>query len=459
MDQQQQPQPHPQMPADGQQAQWQAPQPQQQVFAEPQQAQWQAQQPHPQGPADGQQAQWQPQFQQPMPEMHQPQPQQYAHIPQVGTPMPMQTPTTPTPELNAMYGQQNAQPNEQMYGQQDPAQYAPSLHGQHQMPQAPQGFAQQPPQQQAQYVMPMTPEGAAGQYYQQQAAPPNAQNFAYGSNVGTPGPQPGYGPADSAWEQANVTEAKNAAPPFTGFDPASAQQAQAMREQELFNARQRIEALEAERERLETEQALAISAQFAPNDAELEEQFQKQFHEAQLQSINTWEEGLRRHIALQGLGNQQGGGPYVGLHMDVGTPNLQTQFNPPISRAASIVNPASVASPGPSYASVHGGQQMPAASSISGHDAADFAHMQHPAAGGGSMGWTSPPDPSQTPTRGIPPDEALQYQPAEDARRWEAFNQARSASAGTATPSEYTVRSGTGASAAGHGSKGKGRMS
>lgn len=253
----------------------------------------------------------------------------------------------PTPELNAMY-QQAGQPNEQFYGQQLP--------DQQQVPQAPQAFAQPP--QQAQPGMPMDPGGAAGQFYQQQAAPPS-QGQAYGSNMGTPGPQPGFNPDGSTWEQANVTEANNAAP-FAGFDqPArpNPQQVQAVRNQELFNARQRIDALEAERELLEVQQALEISAGEFSGAEELEAQHEDQMYAAKMLSLQEWERKLREGVTQKAWTSD----PNVGSSNDpYGMPHLRegparqaeyVSYISPESRAASIVSPESISSPGPSIAS------------------------------------------------------------------------------------------------------------
>lgn len=259
------------------------------------QQQQQVPQPHPQGLAEGQQAQWQPQFQQPMPGDQQPHPQ-YAQVPPDGAPMPMQDPTMSTPQVDAMYPQ-NPQMDEQFYGQQDPTQHAPAFPGHQQMPQGPQAFPQPPPHAQPGMPMPMPmgPEGAAEQYFhpaqqfQRQPGPPGAPGFV----------DAGFGPEGPEWEQANVTEVNNAAPP-PGFDPAMRQQNQAIRAQQLFEARQRIEALEEERERREIQQALAISAMGAPADEELEEQFLKQIHDVQVESLENWERTLRRQYEGQG---------------------------------------------------------------------------------------------------------------------------------------------------------------
>jgi hypothetical protein len=328
-------------------------------------------QPHPQGQGltDDQQAQWQQQqqFQQqqhPMQGLQHPQPQHYAPFPPEGSPVPMRIPDQSTPQLDAMYSQ-GAQGHEQLYGQQTPIQNPQQFFGQQQMPQTPQEFAQPPqqqmpqtpqpfgqqPQQQAQYGMPMD---QAGQYYQPQPPQPDPQGFAYVGQQGTPLPQAAFNPATQSWEQANVTEAN----PFANINQTtkpSPRQTQALRDAEKFNARQRIEALELEHERQEVQTALAISAMIAPGAAELEEQFQDQLHQAEMESLETWERDVRRHVE----GGYADVGQFGGFHM--GAESQQAQFGPGVSRAASVVDAASVRSPGPSefsYApSADGGYQ------------------------------------------------------------------------------------------------------
>jgi hypothetical protein len=351
------------------------------------QQQQQQPQPHARSFADSQQ--WQPQFQQPMPGAQQPQ-QQFAQFPPEGTSMPMHIPTQPSPQLDAVYSQPGQVPN-QAYDPLDPAHTLPGFVSQQQMPQA---FPQTP--QQAPYGMPINPHGAAGQYhdptqqFQQQAAP-----------------------AGSAWEQANVAEANNTAAQFPGFDQAvppsaQAQQNQALRDEQLFHARQRIEALEEERERLEMQRALEISARDVPGHVEMEEQLQNDLYQAQMQSLEVWERELRQGIAGQG----------------------------------------SVA---------HGGYRMPPPQDAAG----GFGHVQFPpasaSASGVNMGWNNPPPPPQTPTRGIPLDEAAQNLPAEDAKRQAAFARFQGGDGGGETRSEYIVHpafTGIEASTV----KGKGRM-
>jgi hypothetical protein len=301
----------------------------------------QAPQPRSQGLTDDQQAQWQQQFQQqqhqqPMPGLQHPQPQHYAPVPDLST-----------PQLDTMYPQ-GAQGHEQLYGQQDPAQNPQQFFGHQQMPQTPQAFAQPPPQQQqAQFGMPMDP---AGQYYQQQPPPPDAQGFAYGGQQGVPNPQAAFNPATQAWEQANVTSVPTPSPFNQNQTPRpNAQQAQALRDAERSAARsaarQRIEALEDEHERQELQTALAISAMIAPGAEELEEQFKDQLHKAEMDSLEIWERNLRRQFEQQGEAGYENAG-YA--HMDPDAVSQQAQFYPGVSRSASVIDPASVRSPGPS---------------------------------------------------------------------------------------------------------------
>jgi hypothetical protein len=298
---------------------------------------------------DGQQYQQQ-QQQQPMQmqmPMQQPQAQQpqYAQIPAENTQMPMQMPTqnASTPQLDTMYSQgvpqQYEQPVQQEnvgYGQQGFVQQPQGFVQQPQIfndgnnvnveqQQAPQNFAQQFPaqeyQQQAQFDPSMNPSAQPGQFLQehqpiqQQQAPSQAgyQFVQEGAQPAWPGSQPvntgNVEPhADApAWEQAHVTEVNDNAgfnrQQFAGGPqpPTSQQQqqTQAMRELELQNARQRIEALEAEREQQEVAQALAASARDAPDSAEIEEQLQQQIHQAQLLSLDAWEQEVRWKLQQQ----------------------------------------------------------------------------------------------------------------------------------------------------------------
>jgi hypothetical protein len=248
-----------------------------------------------------------------------------------------------TPQLDTMYSQgvpqQYEQPVQQEnvgYGQQGFVQQPQGFVQQPQIfndgdnvnveqQQVPQNFAQQFPaqeyQQQAQFDPSMNSSAQPGQFlqehqpFQQQQAPPQAgyQFVQEGAQPAWPGSQPvNTGNVEphadaSAWEQAHVTEVNDNAgfnrQQFAGGPqpPTSQQQqqTQAMRELELQNARQRIEALEAEREQQEVAQALAASARDAPDSAEIEEQLQQQIHQAQLLSLDAWEQEVRWKLQQQ----------------------------------------------------------------------------------------------------------------------------------------------------------------
>lgn len=251
--------------------------------------------------------------------------------------MPMQMPVqnASTPQLDTMYSQggpqQYAQPVHQDnmgYGQQGFVQQPQGFAQQPQIfndgnnlnveqQQVPQNFAQQFPaqeyQQQAQFDPSMNVGAQPGHFVQeqqplqQQQAGPQAvpqAGYQFVSEGGQPawlGPQPvNTGNVDpSAWEQAHVTEVNHQ--PMGPPPPTSQQhqQNQAIRELELQNVRQRIEALEAEREQQEVAQALAASARDAPDSAEIEEQLQQQIHQAQLLSLDAWEQEVRWKLQQQ----------------------------------------------------------------------------------------------------------------------------------------------------------------
>lgn len=111
----------------------------------------------------------------------------------------------------------------------------------------------------------------------------------------------------SAWEHEHVTEVTSEnsgfahqpsrAPPPPTFQPQ--QQTQALRETDLHDTRQRIEALEAEREEQEVAQALATSAADAHDPAVIEEHLQQQIHQAHLLLLNAWEKELRWKVQGQ----------------------------------------------------------------------------------------------------------------------------------------------------------------
>jgi hypothetical protein len=288
-----------------------------------------------------QQPQWQPQQQQQQPmqtqmPMQQPQAQQpqYVQIPAENTQMPMQMPmqNASTPQLDTMYSQGVPQRYEQPvqqenlgYAQQGFVQQPQGFTQQprvfqdantanvEQIQQIPQNFAQQFPaqenQQQAHFDPSMNAGAQPGQFLQeqqplqqQQAAPQAGYQFVQeGGQPAWLGPQPvNTGNIDlSAWEQAHVTEVNHQ--PMEPPPPTTQQQqrTQAMRELELQNARQRIEALEAEREQQEVAQALAASARDAPDSAEIEEQLQQQIHQAQLLSLDAWEQEVRWKLQQQ----------------------------------------------------------------------------------------------------------------------------------------------------------------
>jgi hypothetical protein len=456
------------------------------------------QQPFPNGTQiapDGQQYQQQQQQQQPQwqPQQHtmpmqqaQPQPQpQYAQLSTENPTMQMLMQNALTPQQNAMCSQgaqhQSEQPVPQenlAHGQQGFIQQPEGFVQQpqgfqdnsnaniEQMQQTPQNFAQVPAQeyhQQAQFDPSMNPGAQQGQFQQgqqpfqqQQAAPQAGYQFVQeGGQTAWPGPQPvnvgNIAPnADaSAWEQAHVTVVNDNA----GFDkqqfaggpppPTSQQQQQnqAQRELELHNARQRIEALEAEREQQEVAQALAASARDAPDSADIEEQLQQQIHQAQLLSLDAWEQEVRRKL------QQQQGGMYDG---GIGGGSWQQQpLAPPSHLGSNFSDPRGGAALNGPVPSMQQGQMPPppipsARSSVS------------------NLGFRSPTPRSQTPTRGVPLNDAARNAAAEDAQRWEAYQRGQNAHGGASMSagSEYTVMPEySEASTARGGSKGKGRMS
>jgi hypothetical protein len=463
------------------------------------------QQPFPNGTQiapDGQQYQQQQQQQQPQwqPQQHtmpmqqaQPQPQpQYAQLSTENPTMQMPMQNASTPQLNAMYSQGGLQQYEQPvqqenlgYAQQGFIQQPQEFTQQpqafqdnnsanvEQMQQAPQNFAQQVPAQEyhqpAQFDPSMNPGNQQGQFQQgqqpflqQQAAPQAGYQFVQeGGQPAWPGQQPvntgNAGPhADAAaWEQAHVTEVNDNA----GFNqqlfaggpppPTSQQQHQnqAIREAELHNARQRIEALEAEREQQEVAQALAASARDAPDLADIEEQLQQQIHQAQLLSLDAWEQEVRRKLQQQQGGNNQAGGMYDG---GIGGGSWQQQpLTPPSHLGSNFSDPRGGAALNGPVPSMQQGQMPPppipsARSSVS------------------NLGFRSPTPRSQTPTRGVPLSDAARNAAAEDAQRWEAYQRGQNAHGGASVSagSEYTViPEDSEASTARGGSKGKGRMS
>jgi hypothetical protein len=457
------------------------------------------QQPFPNGTQiapDGQQYQQQQQQQQPQwqPQQHtmpmqqaQPQPQpQYAQLSTENPTMQMPMQNASTPQLNAMYlqggPQQYEQPVQQEnlgYAQQGFIQQPQEFTQQpqafqdnnsanvEQMQQAPQNFAQQVPAQEyhqpAQFDPSMNPGNQQGQFQQgqqpflqQQAAPQAGYQFVQeGGQPAWPGQQPvntgNAGPhADAAaWEQAHVTEVNDNAgfnqqlfaggpPPLTSQQQ---HQNQAIREAELHNARQRIEALEAEREQQEVAQALAASARDAPDLADIEEQLQQQIHQAQLLSLDAWEQEVRRKL------QQQQGGMYDG---GIGGGSWQQQpLAPPSHLGSNFSDPRGGAALNGPVPSMQQGQMPPppipsARSSVS------------------NLGFRSPTPRSQTPTRGVPLSDAARNAAAEDAQRWEAYQRGQNAHGGASVSagSEYTViPEYSETSTARGGSKGKGRMS
>ena len=441
-----------------------------------------------------QQPQWQPQQQQPMPgiQMQQPQPQ-YTHMPTENAPPQMQMPmqqNASTPQLNAMYSQegpqqyqQPAQQDNSGYGQQGFVQQPQDFvqqpqgfqdnntHGE-QMQQAPQNFTQQTPvqeyHQQAQFDPSMNLSAQPGQFpqgqqplQQQQSAPPAVNQFVQeGQQPAWPGSQPvntgNVAPQEdaSAWEQAHVTEVNDntdfSYQPSGHAPPTSQQQQQnqAMRELELHNARQRIEALEAEREQHEIAQALAASARDAPDSAEIEEQFQQMIHQAQLLSLDAWEQEVRWKIQEQ----QQGGNSQPGTAYDGGSGGGSWQkqpLAPPSHLGSNFSDPRrGAALHGPVPAMQQGRMPSPAVSFARGSVS--------------NLGFRSPTPRSQTPTRGVPLSDAARNAASEEAQRWEAYHRGLNAhdSASVSAGTEYTViPEYSEASTARDGSKGKGRMS
>jgi hypothetical protein len=440
-----------------------------------------------------QQPQWQPQ-QQTMP-MQQAQPQpQYAQMLAENPTMQMPMQNASTPRLNAMY----SQGGQQLY--QQPTQQENLAHEQQgfvqrsqgftqrpqvfqdnrnanleQMQQAPQNLEQQVPareyHQQAQIDPSMNPGAQQGQFLQKQqppqqqhqAAPQAGYQFAQdrGQPPAWPGPQPVNAEivapdADaSACEQTHVTEVNDnagfnqqrfadRAPPPTSHRQ---QQNQAIREAELHNARQRIEALEAEREQQEVAQALASSARDAPDRADIEEQLQQQIHQAQLLSLDAWEQEVRRTLQQQQGGNNQAGGMYDG---GTGGGSWQQQpLAPPSHLGSNFSDPRGGAALNGPIPSMQQGQMPPPPT---------------PSARGSvsNLGFRSPTPRSQTPTRGVPLSDATRNAAAEDAQRWEAYHRGQNAQGGASVSagSEYTILPEySEASTARGGSKGKGRMS
>lgn len=448
----------------------------------------------PQIPMDNQQQpQWQQQQQpqQPVPGIQHPQPQ-YGPMQEQDTAMPMYPPTQATPTLEAMYSQ-DQQPHQQPMppvAQQNFPQQQSAFQGKQQMQQFPQ---QQHFGQQTQPNMPMN-QDIYGEQEQQYPYSPDLSTI-YEQTEGSRSAHPGFGPAATPWEQEHVTEV-NEEPPFTGFNQPSGHQVpqnavKATREAELFAARQRVQALEAEREEREFSRAMAISAREAPDDAALEEQLQQQLHQAQLLSLNAYEEDIRRQIEQQsnpaynddpytpmasGAANQGFNypDPRGGSQMYSPAPTLQghnaaqqPQFHPPAShaapsQAASGIYHPEIVSPTASHISQPNSYQggpipmPPPPMNIPG---------PNPAGSGDNFAWTPPP---QTPTPGVPPEQAAGNLAAEDARRWEAYNRAQAMQqdggrSATSTPSQYTGRSVyspsiSEASTVRNGSKGKGRM-
>jgi hypothetical protein len=438
-----------------------------------------------------QQPQWQPQQQQQPMQMQMPiqQPQaqqpQYAQIPAENTQMPMQMPmqNALTPQLDTMYSQgvpqQYEQPVQQEnvgYGQQgfvqQPQIFNDGNNVNVEQQQVPQNFAQQFPaqeyQQQAQFDPSMNSSAQPGQFlqehqpFQQQQAPPQAgyQFVQEGAQPAWPGSQPvNTGNVEphadaSAWEQAHVTEVNDNAgfnrQQFAGGPqpPTSQQQqqTQAMRELELQNARQRIEALEAEREQQEVAQALAASARDAPDSAEIEEQLQQQIHQAQLLSLDAWEQEVRWKIQQQQGGNIQPGMAYDGSAD--GDFWQQQPLAPPSHLGSNFSDPRGGAALNGPIPSMQQGQMPPPPT---------------PSARGSvsNLGFRSPTPRSQTPTRGVPLSDAARNAAAEDAQRWEAYHRGLNAHEGASVSagSEYTVMPEySEASTARCGSKGKGRM-
>lgn len=212
-----------------------------------------------------------------------------------GAPMPAHIPTQPTPTLDAMYSQGQQpyqQPGGQQQNQQDFTQQPHSFPANQQMPQDPQMLSQQ---QQGPLAMPFdqgmyTGRDPQNPQYPQETVSPNQQQ-----NQGAQ--YPAFDTAATAWEQEHVTEVNND-PPFTGFSQQGEphiSQNQAARDAELHSARQRIQALDAARERQETLQAIAISAREATDSEELEEQ---------LLSLDAWKQDIRRQIEGQGQASQ-----------------------------------------------------------------------------------------------------------------------------------------------------------
>ena len=417
------------------------------------------QQPIPDGPQmapDDHQYQQQPQ---PGIQMQQPRFQsQYAQMP---------SENTSTPRLDTMYSQQGApqqygQPAQQEnpgYGQQDFAQqphvFQDSNNNGQGMEQAPQNFSQQVPVQEHHQQAPFDPSTNHGALqfphgqpqFQQQAAPLSGYPFEQEEGQSTwPGPQPMNAAPNadaSAWEQAHVTEVN---PVNAGFryhptkplPPMSQQQQQnqATREAELQNARQRIEALEAEREQQEMAQAIAASARDALDTADTEEQLRQLIHQAQLLSLDTWEQEIRQKIE-----EHQGGGVYDGG----GGSWPKQPLAPPSHLGSNFSDPCG-------GAALHG----PVPAMQNQQNASQISPPNISARGSSAnLGFRSPTPRSQPPTRGVPLSDATRNAAAEEAQCWEAYYRGQGAQDGASVSAgtEYSE-----ASTARGGSKGKGRM-
>ena len=439
-----------------------------------------------------QQPQWQSQPQTMPMQQAQPQPQ-YAQMPAENPTMQMPMQNASTPQLNARYSQGGQQQYQQPTHQENLAHEQQGFVQQSQgftqrpqvlqdnsnanfekMQQAPRNFEQQVPAQehhwQAQFDPSMNPGAQQGQFLQEQQ-PPQQQHqaapqagYQFAQDGGQPPAWPGRQPVNagnvapdagaSAWEQAHVTEVNDNAgfnqQQFAGGPPPPTsqqqQQNQAIRELELHNAHQRIEALEAEREQQEIAQALAASARDAPDSADIEEQLQQQIHQAQLLSLDAWEQEVRKKLQEQQGGNNQAGGMYDG---GIGGGSWQQQpLALPSHLGSNFSDPRGGAALNGPIPSMQQGQMPPPPT---------------PSARGSvsNLGFRSPTPRSQTPTRGVPMSDATRNAAAEDAQRWEAYHRGQNAHGGSVSAgSEYTaIPKYSETSTARGGSKGKGRIS
>lgn len=419
------------------------------------------------------------QYQQEVPGGHQgmpPQPHMEFQYPSTAMP----PPTQGTPQLDEMYSQipMQAQQGHQPYDQQDhqphqgfqidqasqaqaqAQQYQgtppdPEMYAPQQTPQAPLNpteFSYPQMQQQQQDFIPhpamsqhsmsqMQEYAGPRQPFFHQPAPQAATQAAHQDYAGQ-GSQFGYHPNASAWEQQNVTEVNDSAPAAAAsHHPQAGQFAQqdpSTRAAELGAARQRIFAAELEREELDTQRALALSAQ---ENVELRKQDEQQMHQALLSSLDSYEQDLRRHLA--GGSRTPTAGPAASAYdaasqYGYGEPYLSNlsnpagQFSDPGSSRASGMGmgmgmegpalhpsattslPSGVENHHPTPSQAARSQQTPSIHPYSVSSPPESSQQQYQQQAGGSGGFTPR---SYTPTPGTPASSAARNLGAEEARR------------------------------------------